>query len=183
MKKGNRGSGVGCGSRKMVVEQLEGRAMLAGNVTVSVSGGNLIVTGDNNDNAVLIQQTGPNSYTITGFDFDNGALSGRQSGPTTIRGAGTDLGGDARLVTGVRGNIIVDLKKGNDSLAVGNSLDDLNALVEDGGGLGLGLGSASGANGASGQFHAPANLIINMGDGNDEVVILGVRHTARRPVA
>src|SRR5437763_554022 len=167
MKKHNRGSGLGCSSRRMVVEQLEGRTLLAGNVTVSVSGGNLIVTGDNNDNAVLIQKTGPGSYTITGFDFENGALSGRQSGPTTIRGAGTDLGGDARLVTGVRGNIIVDLKTGNDSLAVGNSLDDLNALVDDCGGLGLGLGSGSGAGSPSGKFNAPANLIVNMGDGND----------------
>src|SRR2546430_13703213 len=43
MRKHKLGSGVGYGHRTMKVEQLERRAMLAGDVSVSVSGGNLII--------------------------------------------------------------------------------------------------------------------------------------------
>jgi len=154
MKKQKLGSGVGYGHRTLKVEHLEGRAMLAGNVAVSVSGGNLIVTGDNRDNAVLIQEVddgdgnaNTHSYEITGFDFADSGLPGFAAGPTNITGGGTtvepDLGGtSARIVTGVTANIIVNLNKGNDALGVGNSVNDLLSLAE-GCGFGLGLGSSA----------------------------------------
>src|SRR5437762_370385 len=67
MKKQKLGSGVGFGRRTMRVEHLEGRCMLAGNVSVSVDGaGDLLITGDNNDNAVLVQQVGEHDYLVTG---------------------------------------------------------------------------------------------------------------------
>ncbi len=204
MKKQKIGSGVGYGHRTLQVEQLEGRAMLAGNVNVTVSGGNLIVTGDNNDNAVLIQEVddgdgnaNTHAYEITGFDFANSGLGGFQSGPTNITGGGTAVtpdvpgGTSARIVTGVTANIIVDLKKGNDALGVGNSVDDLLTLAEDCG-FGLGIGSGSGSGGISGSVSAgqpvlegtmttPINLIINMGDGNNAVAVIadvGVNNNA-----
>src|SRR3954454_14187295 len=59
MKKNKLGSGVGFRRRGLRLEQLEGRSMLAGNVFVSVdAAGDLIITGDNADNAVLVQQGG-----------------------------------------------------------------------------------------------------------------------------
>ena len=45
-----------------------------------------------------------------------------------------------RPVTGITGVINIDLKKGDDVLAVGDSVEDLVALAEDCG-FGLGLGS------------------------------------------
>src|SRR4051812_47187031 len=131
MKKRSHGSGFGFSRRTMVVEQLEGRSMLAGNIAVSVAGGNLIITGDNRDNAVLVQQgDNPGEYLITGFDFADSGVVGFQAGPTTITGSGTvevpDLGGtSARLVRNVTGNIIINMNKGNDAVGVGNSIDDV----------------------------------------------------------
>jgi hypothetical protein len=197
MRKQKLGSGVGYGHRSLKVEQLERRAMLAGNVSVSVDGaGNLFVTGDNHDNAVLIQEVedfddNPNThaYLITGFDFADSGIGGFESGPTNITGGGEEvdpgLGTSARVVTGVKANIIVDLKKGNDVLGVGNSVEDLILLAED---CGFGLGIGSGSGGGSGsssprivaedvvlteKFTAPINLIINLGDGNNAVAVIG----------
>src|SRR6185503_17568618 len=162
MRKQKFGSGFGYGHRTLKVEQLEGRAMLAGNVGVTLAGGNLIITGDNHDNAVLVQEVddeddnaNTHAYLITGFDFDDSGIGGFEGGPTIIKGAGeevdSEIGGtSARVVTGVKGNIVIDLKKGNDVLAVGNSVEDLVALAEDCG-FGLGLGSGSGGGGGSGS--------------------------------
>src|SRR5581483_656734 len=101
--------------------------------------------------------------------------TGFEDGSTNITGSGEevepDLGGtSARLVRGVTGNIIIDLKKGNDVLGVGNSVDDLITLAEDCG-FGLGLGSGSGFPGGStitgvqpvleGTLTTPISLIIN----------------------
>src|SRR5437899_10462883 len=95
MRKQKLGSGVGYGHRTLKVEQLERRAMLAGNVSVSVTGGNLIVTGDNHDNAVLIQEVddgdgnaNTHAYEITGFDFADSGLPGFESGGTTTKAEG-----------------------------------------------------------------------------------------------
>jgi hypothetical protein len=186
MKKHKLGSGIGYGHRTLKVEPLEGRAMLAGNVTVSVSGGNLIITGDNRDNAVLVQQ-GANSgdYVVTGFDFADFGGSGA-SGPTTIKGGSStfvDFGGtSARIVHGVTRNVIIDMKGGNDSLGVGNNLDDLLATADNCGfalGFGSGSGSASGSSTAAAgievdedQFVVPRSLIISMGNGNNNVAAI-----------
>src|SRR5262249_14916053 len=97
MTRRKHGCGTGFGRRTLHVEQLEGRAMLAGNVTASVSGGNLIIRGDNVDNGVVISQTDPGTYLVTGIDT--------AGGPTTING-NTDA-----TFTGVTGSFDIDLKK------------------------------------------------------------------------
>src|SRR4051812_14124691 len=95
-----RGSGLRYRYRTLKVEQLEGRAMLAGNVSLSVDrAGNLFVTGDNHDNAVLIQEVVDNdrnphthAYAVTGFNLDDAGLSHPvESGPTAVHG-GVDVG-------------------------------------------------------------------------------------------
>src|SRR5205085_11567290 len=95
-------------------------------------------------------------------------------------------GTSARVVRGVTANIIIDLKKGNDALGVGNSVDDLLALADDCGfGLGLGSGSVSMSSSGvapvhqeqpvlEGTFTAPASLIVNLGDGNNSTAIIAV---------
>src|SRR5688500_15814163 len=88
MKSRKSGSGAGYGHRRMFVEQLERRSMLAGNVTAFEAGGNLFVRGDNGDNLVLIQQTGDDEYTVTGLDFADGGFADPPfaAGPTSING-------------------------------------------------------------------------------------------------
>lgn len=188
MKSRKLGVGVGLGHRTLRVETLERRAMLAGNVDVFVSGGTLFIRGDNSDNAVLVSQVGDHEYAVTGFDFADGNLNGYQSGPTKIKG---DPNGTVTF-GGVTKDIVIDLKKGNDGLAVGNDVNQLAALAEECLGIGFGLGSGSGSGSGDGsgsgsgsgngsvapaivsqgdRFVAPRNLIINTGDGNDNVVV------------
>ena len=181
MKTRKLGTGTGLGRRSLAVESLERRSMLAGNVSVSVTGGSLFVRGDDKDNAVLIEQVGNGEYAVSGFDFADAGISGYQSGPTKINGAANGT----VVVSGVTGDIHVDLRKGNDGLGIGNSVDDLLALAEECG-FGLGIGEGSGSGSGSGseeaftiaaaqhvedQFFAPRNLIVNTGDGNDGVAI------------
>src|SRR5207247_2195227 len=125
MKK-HKGSGLRHRNRKMIVEQLERRALLAGVVNVSVdAAGNLFVTGDSHDNLVLVTNPAPGVYTVTGFDFaDTTVSAGHESGLTFIN-AKTFVDENTAAVTGVTGNIIIDLKGGNNGLGVGNSVDDL----------------------------------------------------------
>src|SRR4029079_11278 len=87
--------------------------------------------------------------------------------------------------SGVKGNIVIEVKEGDEVLAVGNSVEDLVALAEDCG-FGLGLGSGSGGTDGSsfptvtatqpvleGRLTTPISLIINMGDGNNAVAVIG----------
>lgn len=100
--------------RPLFVEGLETRAMLAGNVTASVRGGTLFVTGDNLDNDVVIQQTGPNRFTVVG-----------------VAGSATKVNNRAEGIVftgnGVR-NFEIDLRAGNDMLGISNDLSYLDAL-------------------------------------------------------
>lgn len=43
-------------SRRLMIENLESRTMMAGNVTISVTDGLLTITGDHNHNGVAIRQ-------------------------------------------------------------------------------------------------------------------------------
>jgi hypothetical protein len=180
MHKRTIGSGRGFGNRILKVETLEPRAMLAGNVSVSVSGGNLIVRGDAKDNLVLIEQVGSGRYAVTGSDFANGGEPGFQTGPTRVNGQANGT----VVVSGVTGDINVDLRAGRDGLGIGNSVEDLGTLAEDCGldfGFGEGGGNGSGSESpgggivlqqqVAGRFFVPRNLIVNTGDGNDFALI------------
>src|SRR5262245_16851262 len=163
MTRNKLGCGTGFGRRTLHVEQLERRAMLAGNVSASVSGGSLIIRGDNADNGVVISQTGPGSYLVTGIDT--------AGGPTTINGDP-----DATF-TGVTGSFDVDLKKGDDLFGMLGDIANLGVIdveAEEECGLGLSFGSGSGGGSASGDIAAvvvPGNLTIRMGDGLDQVAL------------
>src|SRR3954465_2470515 len=57
-------------TRKLNVEGLENRALLAGNVAVSVSGGTLFITGDGFGNGVAVQQLDSGKYFVSGFGLN-----------------------------------------------------------------------------------------------------------------
>jgi len=125
------------------VEHLEDRLALSGNVTVNVSGGSLLIRGDNSSNGVMITQ-GPGSYTyiITGFT--------QNGGPTTINGqASVTVGGvsenfDIQLRRGndflflngvvVPDELIVDAGDGNDRVLLRNSFASSESVIETGNG-------------------------------------------------
>jgi hypothetical protein len=153
------------GRRTMFLESLESRAMLAGDISVNVSGGNLIVRGNNADNQVAILKLDTGEYAVAGF---NG---------TTVKGSANPY-----IAKGVTGNIDVDLKSGNDLLGVGNDVAGLIAL-----GQALGFGAAIGDAaalqtqletlladaGAPARLNVPRNLIVRAGGGRDGVGISG----------
>src|SRR5688572_22685435 len=103
-------------SRKLWLESLENRALLAGNVSVSVDGNVLTIVGDDRGNGVSIQQLDHNRFFVTGF-----ALNGSN---TTING---QLNG--RIVQGVR-HIDVDLNAGWDMFIMSNSDFRRNELAQ-----------------------------------------------------
>ncbi len=147
--------------RGLAVERLEFRAMLAGNVTVNLSGNNLVIRGDNADNQIAIVQLGAGQYAVLGLND-------------------TEVNGDTDPVfrSGITGNIDVDLKRGNNVLGVGNDVEGLVGIAQD---LGvevdesdvlLALELLDEAN-APEDFSAPKHLNVRTGDGHDAVGIIG----------
>ena len=67
-------------TRRLAIEKLEQRALLAGTVSVSVNhAGSLLVNGDSADNAVEIAYVSGNQWTVSG------------TGGTTINGGTTPV--------------------------------------------------------------------------------------------
>src|SRR5262245_60625264 len=97
--------------RFLTGEQLESRAMLAGNVTASLSGGRITIRGDAEDNEITITQVDADSYTVTGV--------------------ATDVNGDALPVDfdGVTAGFNIDLRGGNDILTIEAATDPIAGNV------------------------------------------------------
>ncbi len=97
-------------------ESLERRLMLDGKVVVSISHGDLMITGDGNDNSVevsYVEDDDGDFYEITGFD------------DTEING------GDSQTIDAdaVRDDIRIDLKGGDNELFIGvEPVDDAPAF-------------------------------------------------------
>lgn len=161
--------------RPLFVESLETRAMLAGNVTASVRGSTLFVSGDNLDNSVVIQQTGPSRFTVAGATGSDTRVNGR-----TV--------GTAFVANNVR-NFEIDLRAGNDSLGISNSnvyLAELQAEFLGGPQAAPGLpedaltlrGYANirtglGDDAIAVQLNATANIFVDSNAGSDAVVVEG----------
>src|SRR5262245_58265847 len=75
--------------RKLVVEPLESRIVLDGNVRAFVSGGSLHLQGDFHDNQILIEQSRSRSFTVS--SRDGSTLINGQAGPLTFTGVRKDL--------------------------------------------------------------------------------------------
>lgn len=91
--------------RRLAAETLENRALLAGNVTASLDGGVLRLTGDAAGNGVIIRQSGDNLEVV-------GTLAG---------GAATTVNGSASFsASGVTNGLNARLEDGNDVLRFAN---------------------------------------------------------------
>ncbi len=146
-------------ARKMFLEGLENRTMLAGNVTAFVDDGDLIVRGNAANNGVAIHQTGAGEYVVSGFALN---------GATKVNG-----GSNPVVLSGVTGDVIVDLQAGDDVLVVGNNASARQALANQLSDGDAGTLPASPEDADDG-VHAnktgiTGDLIIQAGDGNDGV--------------
>jgi hypothetical protein len=148
--------------RKLSVESLENRALLAGNVSVSVSGNTLVIVGDNAGNGVAVEQLDNGRFFVSGYSLHGAA--------TTING-----GTGGRIVSGVR-HIDVDLNQGWDAFLMSNSAWRREQLAQgfSGGTAGPVQRSPQPAN--SNTVHpvttrVAGDVTIRMDEGNDDVGI------------
>jgi hypothetical protein len=127
------------------VESLEARDVPAGNVTVQVIGGDLVVTGDNASNGVLIRQIGNGVYSVAGSNITtvNGSLL-----PRTFSGVFDDIrvnmngGNDIVDVRGavftnnftVPTDLVINGGTGNDRIDIANAFVRDDVFVETGSG-------------------------------------------------
>jgi VCBS repeat-containing protein len=146
----SRGAGRSVRQRKLVVEPLESRIVLDGNVRAFVSGGSLHLQGDFHDNEILIEQSKSRSFTVS--SRDGSTLINGQSGPLTFNG--------------VRKDLDISMGKGNDVVELSATSDDplwvVNRLFID---TGVGADQV-----LMTQVHA-LRLQINTGSGNDTLNI------------
>jgi hypothetical protein len=137
------------------LEQLEARQVLAGNVTAAVYGGTLFITGDNAGNGILITQDLSSGvpvagkFTVTGVTQDGSA--------TTVNGA------LSKTVSGVTGDVIIDLRRGNDRVAITNGNPTIIQTDFQNYFTGTSLSS-----GPATTITLPRNLFVDLGDGNDQ---------------
>lgn len=100
--------------RRLGLESLESREMMAGNVLVQVSGGNLTVTGDGSANGIIVFQLGEGQYRILGTNQGGSATRIRQGNSLanfqTVNG-----------VNSVTGDITIDMRGGNDRVVFSNT--------------------------------------------------------------
>ena len=140
-------------NRKLAVDALERRTLMAGDVVVSVIGAELHIQGDDEANAIAILRT-PNT---TAFQVVRTDVN------TTINGSLSPY-----LATGVTGGFVIESGAGNDRLGIhGASVN---------GPLKIDTGTDAGADSVNlvGVFVA-GGLTLNTGSGVDVVSLVSVR--------
>ncbi len=127
----------------MSVETLEDKRLLAGDVTVSVVEGTLVVRGDDASNGVAVTSgDAPDAYIIVGLEagdgptsingiFDRVEVSGVHRGVRMALGEGSDVASLFRA--NVRGNVEIAAGLGNDHVTIGGpmaSATDVNTMIQ-----------------------------------------------------
>ena len=115
-------------TRRLQVESLENRELMAGNVSVSVQNGNLYITGDAARNHVEVRQSSPGVFRVNGV---------------TIGGAATKINNATNGVfttSAVRGNVVISLGGGDDQLNFGTGD---NRVINVPNNLSIDMGSGS----------------------------------------
>lgn len=108
--------------RRLGVQSLESRGMLAGDVALAIGAGNVTLTGDASGNEITITSLGGGTYEIAG------------QGGTTINGGVTPLQFDSSQLIY---NLTLNLKGGDDIVTIdGGTGDSLPGLLSVGGGDG-----------------------------------------------
>jgi hypothetical protein len=111
-------------SRTLSFQPLEDRSLMAGNVTAAVQNHALVINGDNQGNAIEIQQVGDGQFKIFAID-----------GSTKINGQTT-----AQTFSGVTGDFKINLKGGSDTLSIDNAAHTVPVMTLPGN-LNVDLGS------------------------------------------
>src|SRR4051812_27988873 len=146
-------------SRRLTMESLESRQMMTGNVLVSVSGGDLVVTGDGGANEVRIIQSLQNGAPIAGRFFITGQNGTRINGQVA-----------GQFFHNVTDDVRINLNGGNDRLTLGDGVSNGHFMVPDDLEIDMGAGS---------DVLRLDNITVRddarlvTGAGNDSVIVTG----------
>lgn len=157
--------------RPLRFEQLEDKRLLAGDVTVSVVEGALVITGDEEGNQIAVSSGDEaGEFVIQGLDGTLLHLAGEEgegSSELTVTGVRYGLhfamgdGDDSVAITNarIRGNVVIHTGQGDDDVAIGITeavpAETLAAAVAEGG------------------VAIAGSLIIRTGEGDDTVALGG----------
>jgi hypothetical protein len=100
--------------RPLLVESLERREVLAGNITASVVGDTLMLTGDNLDNSAVVISLGGGQYAVAG------------NNTTTVNGSTNNF-----VTNRAVSHISANMNGGNDALSLGNNAAAIDTLAGD----------------------------------------------------
>lgn len=162
-------------TKRLAVERLENRELMAGNVTAAVQGGFLVVTGDTADNGVTIDYIqASNSYQVIGTTPSGGTA-------TTINSLDTSVPANAQVFTGVTKGLKITLNAGNDNLVFGAATSSTFVVVgtvqidaglgNDTVAIGRNGNAAGGASPIENEFNVSKSMEIKLGGGNDTLDI------------
>lgn len=159
-------------SRGLRHELLENRTMMAGDVSAHIVEGNLVIEGDAMGNQIGIAAgIAPGVVVVGGLSSESGR-------PTTVNG---QLG---RVeLTGFRGNVLVAMGEGDDSVAVPRLLVPGNFAIRMGIGndhVRFGAAPTTPGDDPAVQVGVRGELAIGLGEGDDAVSLMGVRSTSIR---
>src|SRR5215213_5443742 len=109
--------------RRCSFEALENRRLLAGDVKVTLSGGNLSVEGDAAENNIVITASGVSGVDGTNTTINGGTGAFALSTPLSKLSVDLGAGNDSLTINGltVNGKATVKLGKGDDSFVVQNT--------------------------------------------------------------
>lgn len=159
-------------TRRLSVESLEGRSLLAGNVVAVQTEDLLTVLGDGSANCVsIIYDQAAGKHLVAGHVLDgsptqiNGSTASSEfSGIKKVQvllGGGNDMlefGDSTRHYTEIQGKLTVDMGDGNDTVELGTS----------------GYESGGGSPRAS-RVYVKKGIDITLGDGNDTLAIANLK--------
>ena len=148
--------------RRLGLELLEDRRVLAGAVTAFKSGGNLVITGDDAGNIITVESFRAGVVQVRGFGGVNGT-------PTVLNGGANGLS----LFFGVNDDIIIHMGRGNDLVRVTNLFIGRNLEVDMASGVdelitGRGTNSSPFGGTASGPLYVRGELLVLMGSEPDQ---------------
>jgi hypothetical protein len=163
--------------RKLAFECLQPRQMLAGDVTATVQGQMLVISGDDQANGVVLTyDAATRSYQVRGSEAGGS--------PTTINGQDTSQPGNVPSFTNVK-TVFVGLGQGDDSFQAGSpqATDVVIAKwlsIEMGEGndhvmLGQAGNGAGGAPPVATSLQVGTGLKVDLGSGNDQLDLANAR--------
>lgn len=145
--------------RALGTEWLERRHPLAGDVAIALLGNQLVIEGDAEANALVVERAEGGGFNITG------AMAG--DGATTING-----GNDPFRVASFDSNMLVNLGAGDDSFTLGNDAGNGNSsLFRLHGSLMTDLGE--GDDTFTAHVNSQSDIILLAGAGADDISVSG----------